>query len=46
MPRRSNGPVYYKSKHAWFANVNKEQIKLIEGFAPKFRNATKKSATQ
>src|SRR5438105_432172 len=31
MPRRSNGPVYYRSKKAWFANINKEQVKLIEG---------------
>jgi site-specific recombinase XerD len=31
MPRRSTGPVYYKSKNAWFANLNGERWKLIEG---------------
>jgi integrase len=31
MPRRSKGPVYYASKHARFANIKGEAVKLIEG---------------
>jgi integrase len=35
MARRSRGPRYYKSKNAYFANINGERIKLLEG--PKTR---------
>ena len=31
MPRTSNGPRYYKSKHAWFANLDGERILLARG---------------
>jgi integrase len=31
MPRTSEGPRYYKSKRAWFANLGRERILLVRG---------------
>src|SRR6516165_3539389 len=31
MPRTSDGPRYYKSKKAWYANLDKERILLVKG---------------
>jgi integrase len=31
MPRTSDGPCYYKSKRAWFANLGGERILLVRG---------------